>query len=279
MMPSVANGVFSLAGVVVGGTMGYLTTYWSDRRRERVDRGKRHFTNLDDGALAVLEQYGQGQWLTFLGNQRPEAQAKRCGGNDLSGEIAYRWAMTAARFEGDPANLEEDPLYRDAKAHHYQALIADWERKYRALVVFRNEVIDYVNGLVSKLQERFGDRLPPANYGDHEDGNPKAQYELMACFIYQHLWDPINTGALAIRPNPGATFVVLTGISTHINYAWGSEETIQAVRNGLEGFIQEQDIADLKKTAGALRNEVRALLDHIAAARASRKLPGRCEWV
>ncbi|MDA8118899.1 MAG: hypothetical protein M0Z85_02355, partial [Gammaproteobacteria bacterium] len=76
-----------------------------------------------------------------------------------------------------------------------------------------------------------------------------------------------------------ATFVVLTGISTHINYAWGSEETIQAVRNGLEGFIQEQDIADLTKAAGALRNEVRALLDHIAAARASRKLPGRCEWV
>ncbi len=280
MNAQVLNGAFTLLGVIIGGVLGYLSTFFSDRRREHVDREKQHFADLDARVLGALEDYGASHWLPFLGDQEIDAVPKELpGGDHVKQEFRYAWVIGAKDIDSMPETLQDDPLYGDAKTNHYGAIFNEWDRLFENLTAFRGQVIERAQTFAETLKHQCGAQWPPIAYEDRGNSNG-ARYETLGAYAYRHLWNPRLAGALAITQGGGdnATGNLII-LARGAACAHGPQALLAEFQDDLRVFLQHQNIQDLKERAEALKKDVRALLGRVAAARSARKLPGRCEWV
>lgn len=260
--------------------MGYASTYYSDRRRERAERSKHHFVDLNENVLTPLAQHGIGQWLPFLVDQGVNAGLeKQPGGDYIKGEFTHQWAITVGNIAKMPAGLESNPLYPDAKSHHYEAIFIKWEQTYQAVTAFRGQIMEFTNDLVKKLEDQFGSSLPPVRYGNSNNPPMGAWYEILGAYAYRNLWNATMAGPLSISGARSVGVVPLIILNSSASCALGSPELMGGLQDELRAFLQEQDIKELRKTADDLTRDVRTILGHIAAAQSSRKVRGQCEWV
>ncbi|MHB8252159.1 MAG: hypothetical protein ACYDEV_00310 [Acidiferrobacter sp.] len=280
MNAQVLNGVFTLSGVVIGGVLGYLSTYYSDRRRDRIDREKQHFADLETRVLGALEGHGVNHWLPFLDDQGIDATPNELpGGDHVKQEFRHAWVIGAKDIDSMPQTLQDDPLYGDAKTNHYGAILNEWDRLFEDLTAFRGQVIERARTFAKTLKDQCGDQWPPIPYEDGGNSNG-ARYEILGAYAYRHLWSPRMAGSLAITQGGGDNATGNLIIQARgAACAHGPQVLVTEFRDVFSAFLQKQNIEDLKERAGVLKNNVRGLLGRVAAARSARKLPGRCEWV
>jgi hypothetical protein len=101
----------------------------------------------------------------------------------------------------------------------------------------------------------------------------------LALYAFNKVWVKQYTGDPVVRraPLPPNNYWQIMDIGTTKDYAHGDEATIRKLHAHVEAVIKCQDMIEFTKMADGLATRCVAILDQLAAIRASVKLEGDCD--